>query len=132
MWLGQVFLIHTKVSKQFYIVCFQKLLSDRLSGKLEGFTGQIWNLPEISGSPASFAISVFAKTTALFIYSYKTNSLFSMCLWKLHLIRPSDLNSQKYTHTQHRKIWGCMTYARKTKTLVYIRFLFAVCFMRDL
>ena len=31
-------------------------LSDRLSDKLEGFTGQIWNLPEISSSLASFPI----------------------------------------------------------------------------
>ena len=30
---------------------------DRLSDRLEGFTGQIWNLPEISGNPASLAIS---------------------------------------------------------------------------
>ena len=28
-----------------------------MSDKLQGFTGQIWNLPEISGSPAFFTIS---------------------------------------------------------------------------
>ena len=30
---------------------------DRFSDKLEGFTGQIWNLPETSGLPASFTVS---------------------------------------------------------------------------
>ena len=40
-------------------------LSDRLSDKLEGLTRQIWNLPEKSGSVASFAISAIVCTSQL-------------------------------------------------------------------
>ena len=52
MQLCQFFFTH-----RFYFIIWGKKLSVILSDKLEEFTGQIRNLPEISGSPASFAIS---------------------------------------------------------------------------
>ena len=47
-----MYFLYTKVSNNATLGFFFKL-----SDRLEGFTRQIWNLPEISGSPASFAIS---------------------------------------------------------------------------